>query len=67
MDERTLNLQKLLSIYVNQIPFLDTVYIGIQMQITATGDGIGTLESFGAPKGEGGFNPTVPLPPKSEI
>jgi len=53
---------------VNQIPFLDTVYIGIEMQIIGTGDGIGTLESIGAPKLEGGgCNPTVLPPPKSEI
>jgi hypothetical protein len=52
----TVRLQRLLSGYVNQrlkIPVLDTVYIAIQMHIIGTGDGIGTLESIGAPKGVG--------------
>jgi hypothetical protein len=66
----TVRLQRLLSVYVNQrlqIPVLDIVYIAIQMKIIGTGDGIGTLESIGAPKGEGGCNPTVPPPLKSDI
>jgi len=66
----TVRLQRLLSAYVNQrlqIPVLDTVYIAVQMRIIGTGDGIGTIESIGAPKGEGDCNPTVTPPPKSEI
>ena len=64
----TMRLRKLLSVYVNQrlqISVLDTVYIAIQMQKIGTGDGIGILESIGAPKGEEGLQPDS-LPPSKK-
>jgi len=63
----TVRLQKLLSVNVNQrfqIPVLDTVYIAIQMHKIGTGDGIGILESIGAPKGEEGLQSDSPSPSK---